>query len=341
MTSSSFNTPVVLFIFNRPDLTRQVLEVISGVKPDTLLVIADGPRADVEGDLALVAEARAIIENIDWPCRVLQNYSSVNLGVYERVNGGLNWAFERVTEAIILEDDCLPHPSFFYFCQELLEYYRDDERFFSIRGTEHLTKELPTAYSYYFSKHFNPSGWATWKRAWEDHDPEMKWYQEISDIREFESVWMDSDGEAGFFSQILESQFRGLGPKHWDYRFQFTIWSQNRLVIAPQVNLVKNIGFGPDATHVKNANDARANLNTHAMGPLRHPPVVVRNLEADTFKFRIDQQLGSDLSSRNTELTYTEELEYRLIELGTQIEAKEAVIQQQHRDLMRLQKGES
>lgn len=311
--------------------------MISEARPECLLIIADGPRLLEPEDASLVEEARAIIEKVDWPCRVLKNFSDVNLGNFDRLNSGIDWAFEQVSEAIILEDDCLPHASFFLYCQELLERYRNDERVFSIRGTELSTQQALTPYSYYFSKHFNPWGWATWKRAWKLHDPEMKWYEEIADISEFDSVWTDLPGESSYFSQIVESQFRGLGPKHWDYRVQFTVWSQSRLVIAPQVNLVKNIGFGPAATNLKHEKDSRSNLRTQAIGPLIHPPVVVRNLTADTYKFRTDLQLGHDCSSDDNAATSLQKLEDRLVELETQMEAKELVIQQQHRDLMRLQ----
>src|SRR6185295_965268 len=95
---------------------------------------ADGPRADRPDDSAKRAATLAIIDKVDWPCEVLKNYSEVNLGCRHRIATGITWAFEHVQEAIVLEDDCLPHPSFFRYCAELLHHYRNDTRVMSVSG---------------------------------------------------------------------------------------------------------------------------------------------------------------------------------------------------------------
>ena len=146
-------TPVVFIIFNRPDTTAKVFEAIRQAKPPKLLVIADGARIDKPGEAEKCAAARAIINQVDWQCEVLTNYSNVNLGCRKRVSSGLDWVFEQVEEAIVLEDDCLPHPSFFQYCQELLEKYRDDERIMMISGDNFQFGNETTEYSYYFSRY--------------------------------------------------------------------------------------------------------------------------------------------------------------------------------------------
>src|SRR3972149_5093970 len=125
-------TPVAFLIFNRPDTTESVFREIAKAKPSKLLVVADGARPDRVGEAEKCASTRAIIERVDWDCEVLKNYSNVNLGCKRRVSSGLDWVFETVEEAIVLEDDCLPSPSFFPFCEELLERYRDDSRVMQI-----------------------------------------------------------------------------------------------------------------------------------------------------------------------------------------------------------------
>ena len=127
-------TSVAFIVFKRPDTTEKVFEVIRKAKPPKLLVIADGPRAYRPGEAENCAATRAIIERVDWECEVLKNYSDINLGCKQRVSSRLNWLFDLVEEAIILEDDCLPHLSFFRFCQELLTYYRDEQQITSISG---------------------------------------------------------------------------------------------------------------------------------------------------------------------------------------------------------------
>src|SRR5262245_26909140 len=130
-------TPVAFIVFNRPDLTERVFAEIARARPPKLLVVADGPRPDVAGEAEKCVATRAIIDRVDWQCDVLTNYSDRNLGCGRRPSSGLRWVFEQVEEAIILEDDCLPHPTFFQFCEELLERYRDDKRVMHISGNNY------------------------------------------------------------------------------------------------------------------------------------------------------------------------------------------------------------
>jgi hypothetical protein len=144
------HTPVGFIIFNRPDVTERVFGEIARAQPPQLLIVADGPRPERPGEAEKCAAARAIAERIDWPCDVLKNYSDVNLGCARRVSSGMIWIFEQVNEAIILEDDTLPDPTFFRFCEEMLEKYRDDERVMHISGDNWLLGEKQIAYSYFF-----------------------------------------------------------------------------------------------------------------------------------------------------------------------------------------------
>jgi cephalosporin hydroxylase/SAM-dependent methyltransferase len=274
-------TPVCLMIFNRPDTTEQVFEAIRQAKPPKLLVIADGPRADRPGEAEKCAVARAIIEWVDWDCEVLRNYSDINLGCRKRVSSGLNWVFEQVEEAIILEDDCLPHPTFFRFCEELLERYRHDERIMAIAGNNFQIGRESTGYSYYFSFYNHIWGWASWRRAWRLYDLEMK---EWPEVRESKLLWdtLQEDTQAvRHWSKTFQCGYEGFDT--WDFAWTFACWSHKGLSILPNVTLVSNIGFGPDATHTKGASQF-ANLPTQAMSfPLRHPSVVIRDTQADDY----------------------------------------------------------
>ena len=134
MTQFKLTTPVVIIIFNRPDTTEKVFQRIRQVKPPQLLVIADAPRPDKPGEVEKCIAARKIVDLVDWKCEVLTNYAEVNLGCRERIYSGLNWAFNLVESAIILEDDCVPHLTFFRFCQELLDIYQDNNKVMAISG---------------------------------------------------------------------------------------------------------------------------------------------------------------------------------------------------------------
>lgn len=153
--NKTMKTPIVLFIFNRQDTTRRVFEAIQKARPSRLFIIADGPRANHLGKAEKCKAVRAITEDVDWDCQVKTNYSDINLGCGVRVSTGIDWVFDQVESAIFLEDDCLPHPHFFDFCEELLERYADDSRVMHISGNNHLLyHDIGNAkYSYFFSRY--------------------------------------------------------------------------------------------------------------------------------------------------------------------------------------------
>lgn len=281
MTDFKLTTPVVFIIFKRPDTTRRVFEAIRQVKPPKLLVVADGHRADRPGEAEKCAAVRAIIDQVDWDCEVLTNYSDVNMGCKRRVSSGLDWVFEKVEEAIILEDDCLPHPTFFRFCQDLLEKYRDDERVMTISGDNLLFGRKRTNYSYHFSRYHHCWGWATWRRAWIHYDREIRLWPEIKNGDWLKDIFGRSAVvryRAKLLQRVYESKI-----DTWDYQWAFSCWIQNGLSIIPSVNLVSNLGFGPEGTHTKNMSRV-FNMDVEAMDfPLKYPPFVIRDAKSDDF----------------------------------------------------------
>lgn len=158
MSNYQLKTPVVFIVFNRPDTTERVFVEIAKVKPSKLFIIADGVRTNCLDDVKKCNDVRAIINNVDWDCEVFTNYSDVNMGCKLRVSSGLDWVFSQVDEAIILEDDCIPHPTFFRFCDEMLEKYRYDGTVMHISGTNMKTKNL-TGNTYGFLTHVGVWGW--------------------------------------------------------------------------------------------------------------------------------------------------------------------------------------
>ena len=156
----------MLFLFARPDTSARVLDAIRRVRPERLLVVADAPRDEVPGEAERCEATRALLDAVDWDCEVLTNFAEQHLGQTERIESGLDWAFELCEEAIVLEDDTVPDPSFFRFCDELLERHRDDERVLSIGGNGFQFDGPASEDSYCFSRYPKTWGWATWRRAW-------------------------------------------------------------------------------------------------------------------------------------------------------------------------------
>lgn len=283
MSDFSLSTPVAFIIFNRPDTTEKVFNEIRRAKPPKLLVVADGPRPDRPDDVRKCAETRSIIERVDWRCEVLKNYSDVNLGCGVRPATGITWVFDQVEEAIILEDDCLPHPDFFRYCEELLIRYRNDSRIMHIAGHGWMSHSTKGGYSYYYSLLSHCTGWATWRRAWRYYDFEMKLFQEIAKDNRLYDILQD-DRAARYSLNTLRGVYESDKSHVWDYQWTLTLWTQGGVCILPNANLISNLGFGPEATHTKDASSKLANLPfTNMHFPLKHPPFVIRDVEADRY----------------------------------------------------------
>jgi hypothetical protein len=260
---------VVLIIFNRPDLVELQCERLRDINIDQLLVIADGPRPGTD-DAGKCAAARSIIDATDWHCDVRKNYADENMGCANRIVSGLDWVFSIVDRAIILEDDCLAHPGFIRFCDELLERYADDEQVMQICGTNPLT-DIQDPCSYRFSHHIMCWGWATWARAWVCNDVSMNLPEE--DIDTLLERYMQGNQTAIEHWRMVIGKTRRGELDAWDYPWQLSIWRHGGIAVLPNQNLVMNAGFRVDATHTKNSKARLANLPLQELTfPIKHPP---------------------------------------------------------------------
>ncbi len=281
-------TPVALIIFNRPDLTERVFAAIRQARPPQLLVIADGPRPHRSDDLQKCTATRAIVDRVDWDCEVHQNFSDTNLGCGIRPATGISWVFDLVEEAIVLEDDCIPDPSFFPYCDELLARYRHDERVMHISGNNFCADRHQFANSYFFSRYPLSWGWATWRRAWQYYDFEMKLWPQLKQQNSLQDIFCDPH-TIETWTRIFQDVAEGRLVDAWDFQWILTCWLQNGLTILPNVNLVSNIGFGADATHTFSTESTadgnlQLSLATEAMNfPLKHADVMIPDSKIDRF----------------------------------------------------------
>jgi hypothetical protein len=287
MNKYNLQIPIIFLVFNRPDTTKKVFEVIRQVKPPQLLVVADGARNNKPGEAEKCAHVKKIIDTVDWDCQVLTNYSDRNLGCNKRVSSGLNWAFSLVDKAIIIEDDCLPTLSFFPFCEELLEKYQDDRRIMTISGDNfQFGRRRRTNDSYYFSIYNHCWGWATWRRAWEQYDIDMKLCPKIVNDNWLKDILINPYA-VKYWQNKFQTTYENKIDS-WAFRWTFACWVQSGLTILPNVNLVSNIGFNSAGTHLNNSNSIFADIPTQEIKfPLQHPSFVIRNKEADDFTYQI------------------------------------------------------
>jgi hypothetical protein len=248
-----FETPLLFLIFNRPDETEKVFEVIRKVAPKHLYIAADGPRKNKEGESELCERVRDIVSDIDWKCHVRTLYREKNLGCKEAVSEAINWFFKHEEQGIILEDDCVPDISFFPYCEQLLEKYKNDETIISIGGTN-LGYQFPDDSSYGFSRFMNMWGWATWRRSANLIDYKMiawkeKWFKRWflqnrlqPSIFAFDLNWIKY--WKNYFNLVSSGKI-----DTWDYQWIFTQLKYQKLSVFPEKNLIKNVGFNNAATH--------------------------------------------------------------------------------------------
>lgn len=290
-------TPVVLLMFKRPNTTKQVFEAIRKVQPRQLYIIADGPRVDKVGEAELCAETRAVVEQVDWECEVHKNYAETNMGLRERVASGLSWVFEQVEDAIILEDDCVPDPTFFQFCQDCLYKYRYDKRIMVVCGTNLLGEWKADTQSYCFSYHSHCWGWATWRRAWQYYDPEMSlWLNpEIKDrIKDVVCDRKIFDVYKQQFDSVYSNKINS-----WALRWLCARLSQSGLAIIPSRNLISNIGFDENATNTSSKFDSRSGISTYSLTfPLDHPLCIARDKGYETTCMRRHNGFNKTLLGR-------------------------------------------
>lgn len=299
-TGIRMTTPVLFIIFNRPATTIQVFEAIRKAKPTKLYIAADGPRENHPDDVVRCAEAKGIATAVDWPCEVHTLFREKNLGCGEGPSTAMTWFFEHEAEGIILEDDCLPTPTFFRYCSEMLERYRYDTRVMEIGGNN-LEKpdQRDTEYSYRFTNLTYIWGWATWRRAWKHFDFEMNHYPEISRKKYLERYY-GSLYEHDFFQYVFEKMYKGdemTNRKNvWDYQWQYACKIHSGLTVVPNCNLVRNLGFGADATNTVNPNGTGGDLRLEEMQfPLKHPEFVMVNAWRDRQVF---EKLNTNFLSR-------------------------------------------
>lgn len=284
-TTNQLNVPILFLIFNRPDTTERVFAEIKKVKPQKLFVASDGPRKNKVGEKELVEKTRRmVLDMIDWECEVKTLFRDENLGCKVAVSSAIDWFFENVEAGIILEDDCLPDQSFFRYCGELLEKYKDDERIMIISGDNFQDNAKYGDGSYYFSKNINIWGWATWRRSWKKYDVNMQTYPDFRKSNKINSISSRLLIQR-FWISIFDAMFAGKIDT-WDYQWVYAIWANNGLSISPNINLISNIGFRNDATHTKGEGHKFANMKTVSLDRIKHPGMITRNMVADEIFYK-------------------------------------------------------
>lgn len=294
--------PVTLIFFNRPETLEKVFEQVRAAKPPKLFLVQDGAREGNQRDAEKIQECRAVVSNVDWDCQVYTNYSDVNLGCGVRPQSGISWVLSQEESTIILEDDCVPDPTFFDYCDEMLERYKDDERICYISGLNHFEEWDFGGSSYGFTKGGAIWGWATWRRAWAKYDYSVSGIKDPYVEKNMYSALSLTGDQARIKRWKTANELVGENTKlsYWDVQWGFVKFAYNQLVIVPRVNLISNIGVGADSTHALGANETHKryrdynNMPVKALEfPLAHPEHMLCDMNYDRLLLKCNKKMYS------------------------------------------------
>lgn len=270
MKNKEFRTPILLLGYNRPELTEKVFNEIRSIKPKNLFFAVDGPNKLKEQDIEKCKKTKEIINKIDWPCKVETRFLNSNLGCAKGVSSAITWFFSKVDRGIILEDDCLPDKSFFYFCDEMLSKYKNNSDIMVVAGTNLLGKWKYQKQSYHFTTQVPIWGWATWKRAWNKYSHKLEEINNPEKLREIK-IRLDNNLYFNYIINKVKETLKG-NIDSWGYRWIMTIYLNRGKVIIPSMNLISNIGFSAEAKHTRNPFCWMSNLSRNTITfPLKHP----------------------------------------------------------------------
>ena len=290
---SYLHVPILLITFNRPDHTRRVLEAILAAEPQELYVFQDGAREGNDNDMLKCADVRLVVSELTQDTNVILQtcYSDKNLGCGAGPMTGINWFFGQVEKGIVMEDDCLPHPDFFCYCEELLERYKNDERIRFINATLYDNR-WQCENSYDFSRYMVTGAWAGWRRTWQGFDLDLKTL-DAKAFRRHVLELTDNRGEANWwYSIVKEIQQDESKKSYWDFQMQIHLFRNSALTIHPKVNLISNIGFDGEGTHTLSNIDNRGGRAVYPIMPLTHPVIQVVDKKRDAFCWAKVQSRG-------------------------------------------------
>ena len=297
-------SPILFLIFNRPETTKKAFSAIKKAQPLRLYIAADGPRSEIPEEANRCELSRNIALNVDWDCEVKTLFRDHNLGCRLAVSQAIDWFFEHEPEGIILEDDCLPSQSFFWFCQEMLEFYRNDKAVGAICGFYSNELEYTPNASYFFSRYLRVWGWAGWRRSIEGYDTNIDFLTEKQNTWE-KDIFSGTEIILKNYWQNIFEEVRSGKIDTWDTQLQYLLWLKKQWVATSSINLIKNIGWS-EGTHVQKK-DHNHDLPTGEMEfPLDHPKIIDREIKAD--------QVIEQKSYRITKLSYLKNCFKKLIQ---------------------------
>tara|TARA_X000000950_G_C13859478_1_gene638087 strand:- start:491 stop:1447 length:957 start_codon:yes stop_codon:yes gene_type:complete len=276
-------TPLLILLYNRPNVTKTLFNKIKKMKPSTIYIAADGPRANDPVDSELCNRVRNIFSKINWNCKIYRKYNKKNFGCKNSITKSIDWFFKREKYGIILEDDCIPSLDFFWITGILLKKYENNNKIFCISGSNYTKNFKNDNNSYYFSKYPHCWGWATWRRAWRKNDPYIKFWPKFKNTLDWKSI-NNSITENRYWNKIFDRCYKGKFNS-WAYPWTLSVWKNKGLTIIPKENLVKNIGYGTNSTNSFFRDIGDIYKTKKIQRTIKHPKLIRPDVKKDNFVF--------------------------------------------------------
>lgn len=277
------DVPVKIAIWIRPDCQRRQFEVIKQARPSRLFLVSDGGRNEEEWN-AIYQNRKMYDEEVDWDCKIEKIYNDKNLGLYATGKKAEKIIWSQIEYGIFMEDDIIPSVSYFRYCAELLERYKNDERIESISGANFLGKSEDVTADYFFSKY--AGGWAiaTWKRVIRDR---CRFPEYGDDPYVMKMLKINTKGNKFIWNSLVGYAENGVYEGHiagTEFYTEFDMYSQSRLQIVPKVNMIKCIGATMNSAHSDSIDTIPKGLRqvydmkTYEMEfPIKHPRFIMED----------------------------------------------------------------
>ena len=280
-----FKTPILLITWRRPQKTLEVIKQVRKIAPKKIYLACDGPIKNDKINQEKVFKTREILhKEINWDCEIKKSYSKVNLGCRLGVSNAISWFFQNEEKGIILEDDCVPHKDFLYFCSIMLDKYQNDSRIWCISANNNQGGQIHGNGSYYFGRYNHCWGWASWRRCWQFYDPYIKNWPKIKKEKVLNNIFAKKH-EIQFWEKTFDNIYYRSIPDTWDYQWSYTCFLNSGLTIIPNINLVNNIGYDQEATHtikgLSFTNNKELNFEESGIFPIKDPQQIIRSKSAD------------------------------------------------------------
>lgn len=282
------DVPVAVFIWTRPELQRKQFEVIKKVRPRVLLLLSDGGRNTGEWEKINISR-KMYDEKIDWECEVFRQYESKNQGVYIMEDKCQKFVWQHVDRCIFLEDDVIPSVSYFKFCEELLERYKDDYRVCWISGMNMKGVYKEVTSDYFFTKTSNIWGYATWKRVYDRSYGNFEYVNDPYVMGLLEDVKKYSKVSYNKLKYYPTNPFHGGHNPDDEFFYGAARYLENQLYIVPKVNLIRNMGLEDSAHSDRLENMPRGLRKIFLLKgyelkfPLKHPQYMVNDSKYEAF----------------------------------------------------------